>query len=70
VAQTQPDIDLLPWVEKELCRLALRHYEEDTAKAAKFLGIPAAEVEAKADHHAPAPSAATKKPAGKKPASV
>jgi DNA-binding NtrC family response regulator len=70
VAQTQPDIDLLPWVEKELCRLALRHYEEDTAKAAKFLGIPAAEVEAKADHHAPAPAAATKKPAGKKPASV
>ncbi|MES2594443.1 MAG: sigma-54 dependent transcriptional regulator [Verrucomicrobiota bacterium] len=74
VAQTQPDIDLLPWVEKELCRLALRHYEEDTAKAAKFLGIPAADVEAKADHHAPAPAAAAaaaaKKPGGKKPAAA
>ena len=38
VAQTQPDIDLIPWVEKELCRLAYRHYEDDIGKTAKFLG--------------------------------
>ena len=39
VAQTSPDIELLPWVEKELTRLAFRHFSEDSARAAKFLGI-------------------------------
>ncbi len=69
VAQTQPDIDLLPWVEKELCRLALRHFEDDAARTAKFLGISSEEVRSRADQHAP-PAAASpaKKPGGKKTA--
>jgi two-component system nitrogen regulation response regulator GlnG len=63
VAQTQPDIDLIPWVEKELCRLAYRHYEEDIGKTAKFLGITAATLQTQLDL---TPSG--KKPAGKKAA--
>lgn len=43
-AQTSPDIELLPWVEKELTRLAYRHFSEDSARAAKFLGISNAKV--------------------------
>ena len=38
-AQTSPDLELLPWVEKELARLAMRHFEDDSAAAAKFLGV-------------------------------
>jgi two-component system nitrogen regulation response regulator GlnG len=69
VAQTQPDIDLLPWVEKELCRLALRHFEDDAAKAAKFLGIGSEDVRSRADQHAPPAGASpAKKTGGKKTA--
>lgn len=69
VAQTQPDIDLLPWVEKELCRLALRHFEDDADKTAKFLGISSEQVRSRADQHVPQVTAATsKKPVGKKSA--
>jgi len=38
-AQSSPDLELLAWVEKELSRLAFRHFDEDAAQAAKFLGI-------------------------------
>lgn len=51
VAQTQPDIDLLPWVEKELCRQALKHFQDDSSKASKFLGINETDVVLKAEHH-------------------
>ncbi len=39
VAQTSPDIELLPWLERELSRMALRHFEDDSDRTAKFLGI-------------------------------
>ncbi|MDI1313881.1 sigma-54 dependent transcriptional regulator [Prosthecobacter sp.] len=39
VAEKTPDIELLPWVERELSRLAYRHFSEDTDRTAKFLGI-------------------------------
>ena len=38
-AQSSPDIELMPWVQKELCKLAVRHFDNDLAKAAKLLGI-------------------------------
>ncbi len=38
-AQSSPDIELMPWVQKELCKLAVRHFDNDIAKAAKLLGI-------------------------------
>ncbi len=66
VAQTQPDIDLLPWVEKELCRQALKHFQEDSAKASKFLGISESDVVAKAEHHHVPAVATPKKPTAKK----
>jgi two-component system, NtrC family, nitrogen regulation response regulator GlnG len=43
-AQSSPDLELLPWVEKELSRLAYRHYGEDAVEAARFLGSTAAKV--------------------------
>lgn len=43
-AQSSPDLELLPWVEKELSRLAYRHYGEDAVEAARFLGTTAAMV--------------------------
>jgi DNA-binding NtrC family response regulator len=49
VAQTQPDIDLIPWVEKELCRLAYRHYGDDISQTAKFLGISASDLQVQLD---------------------
>ena len=42
MAASSTDIELLPWVEKELTRLAMRHFQEDVAKVAKFLGVDAA----------------------------
>ena len=44
-AQNSPDIELLPWVERELSRMAYRHYEEDAAKTSKLLGITSAELQ-------------------------
>jgi two-component system, NtrC family, nitrogen regulation response regulator GlnG len=41
-AEMSKDIELMAWVEKELCRLAYRHFENDPKKAAIFLGIDAA----------------------------
>lgn len=39
-AQTTPDMELMPWVERELSKLAYRQFGEDPGKAAKFLGVP------------------------------
>ncbi|MGV3660521.1 MAG: sigma-54-dependent transcriptional regulator [Prosthecobacter sp.] len=39
VAEKSPDIELLPWVERELSRLAFRHFSEDSSRTAKFLGL-------------------------------
>ena len=38
-ASTSPDIELIPWVQKELCKLAMRFFNDDVDKAAKLLGI-------------------------------
>ncbi len=62
VAQTAPDIELLPWVEKELARLTFRHFEEDAVKAAKLLGVTSADLQAALG------TATVKKPAGAKKA--
>lgn len=59
-AQSSPEIELLPWVEKELPKMAYRHFEEDANRTAKFLGVPPASV---ADNSAPP---ATKKAPAKK----
>jgi hypothetical protein len=45
IAQGQPDLELLPWVRRELCRLSLRHFEDDAIKAAQLLGVSVGEVE-------------------------
>ncbi len=44
-AQTTPDMELLPWVERELSRMAYRHYEEDVGKTTKLLGISPTELQ-------------------------
>jgi len=46
VAETSPDIELLPWVERELSRLAYRHFDEDAERTARFLGVDRAALEA------------------------
>jgi DNA-binding NtrC family response regulator len=43
-AQGSPDIELLPWVEKELTRLAYKHFNEDSEAVSKFLGTPSAKI--------------------------
>lgn len=45
VSQSSPDIELLPWVERELSRMAYRRFEEDASRAAKFLGMPVSELQ-------------------------
>jgi two-component system nitrogen regulation response regulator GlnG len=60
VAQTTPDMELIPWIEKELTRLAYRHFEENAPKTAKFLGLKVTEVQARLD------PGAIKKPVVKK----
>jgi hypothetical protein len=39
IAESSPDIELAPWVERELARIAHRHFEEDAERTAKFLGV-------------------------------
>jgi DNA-binding NtrC family response regulator len=63
IAESSPDIELVPWVERELARIAHRHFEEDDERAAKFLGISAASLKAHLHHAEPA---TVKKPAGRK----
>ena len=38
-AEQTSELDLLAWVEKELCRLAFRHFDGDEKRAAAFLGL-------------------------------
>ncbi|MFV1995035.1 MAG: helix-turn-helix domain-containing protein, partial [Verrucomicrobiales bacterium] len=38
-AKNDPDLKLLPWLEREMCRRTLEATEGDEAKAAKLLGI-------------------------------
>ena len=40
VSQSTPDMELMPWVERELSKMAFRHFDEDPAQAAKVLGVP------------------------------
>jgi two-component system nitrogen regulation response regulator GlnG len=42
VSQSTPDMELMPWLERELAKMAFRHFDDDTARAAKFLGLPLA----------------------------
>ena len=46
VSQSTPDMELMPWVERELSKMAVRHFDEDPARAAKFLGVPMATLQA------------------------
>ncbi len=62
VAQTSPDIELLPWVQKELARLAFRHFDEDAARAAKFLGISSAKLVQQVSGSSAAATAPKKQP--------
>ena len=39
VAVNSPDVELIPWMTKELLKLATRHFDNDTEKARKFLGL-------------------------------
>lgn len=64
VAQTTPDIELIPWIEKELTRLAYRHFEDNAPKTAKFLGLSVTDVQARLE------PVTTKKASGKKAASA
>ena len=45
VAEKSPDIELMPWVERELSRMAYRHFHEDADLTAKFLGLSNATLE-------------------------
>ncbi|MBX7209220.1 MAG: sigma-54 dependent transcriptional regulator [Verrucomicrobiaceae bacterium] len=40
VSQSTPDIELMPWVERELSKLTVRHFDDDAERAARFLGLP------------------------------
>ena len=44
-AEMAKGIDLLMWVEKELCRLTHRHFNGDVRKAAALLGIDPAQLQ-------------------------
>jgi DNA-binding NtrC family response regulator len=44
-AEMASDIDLLDWVERELCRVAYRHLGSDVQKSALFLGIQPTELQ-------------------------
>ena len=40
-AKESPDIELIPWVQKELCKMVMRQCDNDVNRAAKVLGIEA-----------------------------
>lgn len=67
-AQASPDLELVPWVEKELARLAFRHFNEDLVRTAQFLGISADSVAKQiSGSSATASAAPTPTPAKKSP---
>ena len=39
-AHSIPDFELMPWLERELRKAALRHFQGDNSKAGKLLGVP------------------------------
>ncbi len=39
-AQSIPDFELMPWLERELRKTALRHFQGDHDKAGRLLGVP------------------------------
>ncbi len=39
VALSAPDLELMPWIEREIARMAFRQFDDDAAKVAKFLGV-------------------------------
>ena len=65
MAEKTPDFDLLPWVQRELTRIAWRHCGEDEVCTSKLLGVPATTVKshlaAPAVKSQPAPSPVAKK---------
>jgi DNA-binding NtrC family response regulator len=44
VAVNSPDVELIPWMTKELLKLATRHFDNDADKARKFLGLNGEEI--------------------------
>jgi two-component system, NtrC family, nitrogen regulation response regulator GlnG len=62
-AQSSPDVELLPWMQKEIIKLALRQAEEDEEKAAQLLGIPLADLKLHLGAGAHPPRKGGKKPA-------
>ncbi len=40
--QSIPDFELMPWVERELTKMAVRNFQGDGEKAARLLGVPPA----------------------------
>jgi DNA-binding NtrC family response regulator len=60
VAQMTPDMELLPWIEKEITRLAYRNFDENAPKTAKFLGLSVTDVQARLE-----PTTAKKTPSKK-----
>jgi two-component system nitrogen regulation response regulator GlnG len=64
-AGSSPDLELMPWVRKELSKMALKHFSH-AAEAARFLGITVDELEEKNSVSKAAPTAPAKKRAQKK----
>jgi DNA-binding NtrC family response regulator len=70
-AQSIPDFELMPWLERELRKAALRHFQGDHGKAGRLLGAPvppagksdprAAESRAKPNTEPPKASARSRK---------
>jgi DNA-binding NtrC family response regulator len=60
VSQASPDIELMPWVEKELAKMAYRQCEEDPARAAKLLGVPVSSLQQQIGAAAPKKALARK----------
>jgi len=65
-AQTIPDFELMPWVDRELKKMAVRFTHQDTAQAERLLGVPVVSL-VKSDAE---PGAAEAKPAVGKAARV
>jgi len=42
MADKTPGLELLPWIEREISRIAWRHCNEDDGKTSKLLGMPSA----------------------------
>ncbi len=65
-AQASPELDLLPWIEREIKRLALRLCHQDAEKASRLLGVPIV-APAKSEAADPVQIPPAKQPAETKP---